>query len=76
LIVNARFEVRLAADRRDDRGDQAGDDGGHDSPERRADHDADRQVHDVAAQQELTEVVDHVPARRVGGAGRARRHGG
>ena len=51
-------EVGLADDRRDQRRDDAGDEGGDDGAERRADDHGDGQVDDVAAQDELAELLD------------------
>ena len=53
------LEVRLAEDERDDRREQVGDQRLDDGAERGADHDRDRQVDDVPAQQECLEVFEH-----------------
>jgi hypothetical protein len=50
-------EIGLPADRRDQRRDDVGDEGRDDGREGKADHDGDRQVDEVAAQQELPEVL-------------------
>ena len=60
LIVNESVgEVGLAADRGDDRRDDVRDERGDDDAERGADHDRDRQVDEVAAEDECLEFLHH-----------------
>ncbi len=52
-------EVRLAEDGRDERRDDVRHECRHHGGEGDADHDGDRQVHDVAPQDELLEIRKH-----------------
>ena len=56
-----RREVRLTPDRGDERRDQVRDEGSHDGTEGNADHDADGHVHEVPAEQKLSEVLQREP---------------
>jgi hypothetical protein len=56
LTVN---DSRLAADRRDQRGDEVLDDRVDDRAERGADDHRDGEVDDVAAQDEVAELLEH-----------------